>query len=1780
MKKRYLLYILLLVPLVVYAAVTTITTAGNWNDPTIWLGLNIADDFTEDADMNDSIGTVTIQNGDFYTISNFQMNNDNTLTIDAGGSLTIGSMAENHNISTGNTTTINVNGNLEIWGILDVANDLVLNVTLPGVMTIHGDLNAGNDASIDIQGILTIEGDLNGGNNTDVNVAVGGTMNVNGSINVGNGSSLTGAGTVNVGGGCNGPITFCESGPLAGVATASAGPDATVCYDQSHTLVGMATSGTIEWSTSGDGGWDDDTLEDPEYTFGANDISNGSVTLTMEVTGSSNTAVDDMVLTIDKEPVLDPGLDVTVCSNVTSGVTLDDDGLGTAAATFNITAINFNGLTDSAGTPVTGTGFEAAEIFDDAYTNLGLSPVNVVYSVVPVSAGGCLGTLVDVTVTIKPEPVLDPGLGVTKCSELTSGITLNDDGSSVNAATFNITAINFNGLSASAGSPGTGSGFGSAEISNDAYTNNGPSPVNVVYTVIPVSVAGCLGDPVNVIMTVNPEPVLDPGLSAAACNEVATGIVLNDDGSSVDAETFDITAIDSNGLIPSAGAPTVGFGFEPIVISDDAYTNTEAAPVDVIYTVVPVSDAGCLGDAVFVTVTVNPEPLYTGNLDVTVCSDVGTGVVLPATDDDSGVITSYDVTAVVGGGLTGTATTEAGTTNINLINTDVFNNVTNAADIVTYTITPYFGLCSGTEFDIVVTINPQPDFTGNLDVTVCTDVATGVVLPGTDDDSGVITSYDVSAVKGGGLTGATSTGAGTTNVNLIVGDVFNNATNVSDIVTYTITPYFGTCPGTDFDIVVTVDPEPLYTGNLDVTVCSDVATGAVLPGTDDDSGVITRYDVSAVKGGGLTGAASTGVGTTNVNLIVGDVFNNATNVSDIVTYTITPYFGTCPGTDFDIVVTVKPEPVLDPGLDVTVCSDIPSGITLDDDGISVNALTFNISTINFNGLTASAGSPTTGSGFGAAQIADDAYTNPGTTPVDVVYTVVPVSGSGCLGDAVNVILTVDPEATANAGPDATVCYNATYTLTAAATNGTILWTTTGDGTFDNAMLEDPFYTFGSTDISGGTVTLTMTVTGNCNSPSDDVVLTADPVATTDAGLDATACSNVPYLLEGTSTNGTILWTTTGDGEFSNATLEDPAYTFGSGDITLGSATLTMTVTGNCNTPSDDVILTVDSESTAAAGSDAMVCYDTPFQLVGTATNGTILWTTAGDGTFDNTTLEDPVYTFGSTDISGGTVTLTMTVTGNCNSPSDDVVLTADPVATTDAGLDATACSNVPYLLEGTSTNGTILWTTTGDGEFSNATLEDPAYTFGSGDITLGSATLTMTVTGNCNTPSDDVILTVDSESTAAAGSDAMVCYDTPFQLVGTTTNGTILWTTAGDGTFNNATLEDPVYTFGSGDIEANLVILTMTVTSTCNVASDDIVLTDDTPPVISNCPADIVVSMTGAGCDETVNWTAPTAKDNCNLATFTSMFKPGDTFPIGITTVTYTATDVSGNSSTCSFTVTVEDRISPIFDFCPATVNISEFDLDSQSAVVTWQTPLASDNCGSPIISSNYNSGDSFPRGMTKVIYTSTDESGNEATCEFEIDIKGNSYPIASPIFLDVYAGEPTEICLEVTDPDGDDLVISEFDIKTLNGEIGRTDSTNSLCFSYTSFDDFEGEDIFYVRVCDDGTPVACADVEVRLQVTINFTLTVYKAFTPDGDNINDFWIIENIDNHPDNRVMIFDRWGGLIFSARGYNNNDIVWDGRSNQSGQGSVPSGTYFYKIDLGEGYPTQKGFIELIQ
>ena len=213
--------------------------------------------------------------------------------------------------------------------------------------------------------------------------------------------------------------------------------------------------------------------------------------------------------------------------------------------------------------------------------------------------------------------------------------------------------------------------------------------------------------------------------------------------------------------------------------------------------------------------------------------------------------------------------------------------------------------------------------------------------------------------------------------------------------------------------------------------------------------------------------------------------------------------------------------------------------------------------------------------------------------------------------------------------------------------------------------------------------------------------------------------------------------------------------------------------------------------------------------------------------------------------------------------------------------------------------------------------------------------------------------------------------------------------------------------------------------------------------------------------------------------------------PIGTTTVTYTALDESNNSVTCSFTVTVEDRQAPQFTDCPADIIATEIDPVDKSAAVSWEEPLAMDNCLVTSLTSTHQPGEEFLEGQTTVTYTAMDDAGNMQTCSFMVVVK------------------------------------------------------------------------------DDGN-------------VVKDKLSVYKAFSPNGDGINDHWRIGEIEHHPDNTVTVFDRWGSIIFQANGYNNENIVWDGTGNSGrifGGRVVPTGTYFYSIRV-HGMGSMNGYVELVK
>ncbi|MNS18345.1 hypothetical protein D3C72_500350 [compost metagenome] len=86
--------------------------------------------------------------------------------------------------------------------------------------------------------------------------------------------------------------------------------------------------------------------------------------------------------------------------------------------------------------------------------------------------------------------------------------------------------------------------------------------------------------------------------------------------------------------------------------------------------------------------------------------------------------------------------------------------------------------------------------------------------------------------------------------------------------------------------------------------------------------------------------------------------------------------------------------------------------------------------------------------------------------------------------------------------------------------------------------------------------------------------------------------------------------------------------------------------------------------------------------------------------------------------------------------------------------------------------------------------------------------------------------------------------------------------------------------------------------------------------------------------------------------------------------------------------------------------------------------------------------------------------------------------------------------------------------------------------------------------------------------------LKIYNEFSPNDDGQNDFFYIDCIERYPDNQLEIFNRWGNLVYYQKGYKN---TWDGKEEGSAK-TLPEGTYFYILDLGDGSKKTSGWVYL--
>jgi hypothetical protein len=181
-----------------------------------------------------------------------------------------------------------------------------------------------------------------------------------------------------------------------------------------------------------------------------------------------------------------------------------------------------------------------------------------------------------------------------------------------------------------------------------------------------------------------------------------------------------------------------------------------------------------------------------------------------------------------------------------------------------------------------------------------------------------------------------------------------------------------------------------------------------------------------------------------------------------------------------------------------------------------------------------------------------------------------------------------------------------------------------------------------------------------------------------------------------------------------------------------------------------------------------------------------------------------------------------------------------------------------------------------------------------------------------------------------------------------------------------------------------------------------VTVVDTTPPVITT-PANITSEATSPD-GAVVTFTAPTATDfvdgavSVDCTSDTSATASGDTFPIGVTTMTCTAKDLHNNSVTAVFIITVQDTVPPTITV-PA--NITEEATGANGAVVTFLEATAIDAVGPVTLDYSRVSGSTFPLGTTIVNCTATDAYGNRSSGSFIITVNYDFNGFFKPIDMD-----------------------------------------------------------------------------------------------------------------------------------------------------------------------------------
>jgi gliding motility-associated-like protein len=405
----------------------------------------------------------------------------------------------------------------------------------------------------------------------------------------------------------------------------------------------------------------------------------------------------------------------------------------------------------------------------------------------------------------------------------------------------------------------------------------------------------------------------------------------------------------------------------------------------------------------------------------------------------------------------------------------------------------------------------------------------------------------------------------------------------------------------------------------------------------------------------------------------------------------------------------------------------------------------------------------------------------------------------------------------------------------------------------------------------------------------------------------------------------------------------------------GNQTQTLTILSN---DIDEAIYTFDINGLGEADTDdptitapANVTVDTDVGIC-TASGVALGTPTSNDNCGTPLITNDAPLAF---PIGNTTVTWTATdVAGNSASITQIVIVIDNENPTVIAPTNVTVSCAADVVLGTPTTN---------DNCGVNSTTNDAPTTFPS-----GITTVVWTVEdfeGNIATASQTVTVSDTQNPTVS----------TPIDIsVGCPQNVVLVPPTTSDNCVGEILTNDAPTTFPQG-----ITTITWTVTDGAGntaISSNTVTVNDITNPTIT-APSDLILN-----CTETVTLGMPITNDDCGVASVTN--DAPATYPLGVTTITWTVIDNSGNSAIIIQTVTISDTENPTI-IAPLSVVIPTDAAICTASSVALGTPTTADNCG---IASIINDAPTvFPIGTTDVTWTITDNAGNIATATQPVTI-------------------------------------------------------------------------------------------------------------------------------------------------------------------------------------------------